>query len=221
MKKYLTILAAAMLLLGLLAGCDLGPRNEKPVIYLYPEDCDAKPVLYLNAPAELDVTVRLDYAGTLTSTYPAYGEDGWHVLARPDGTLTDPVTGREYYCLFWEGVSDAEYDLSVGFCVAGEDTAAFLEDTLAKLGLNEREANEFIIYWLPRMEGNAWNLISFQGAAYTDSAVLDIDPAPDSVLRVFMAWKGLDRPVEVEPQEFPPFERTGFTVVEWGGCEMG
>ena len=35
-----------------------------------------------------------------------------------------------------------------------------------------------------------------------------------------MAWKGLDRPVEVEPQEFQPFERTGFTVVEWGGCEM-
>ena len=138
MKKYLTILAAAMLLLGLLAGCDLGPRNEKPVIYLYPEDCDAKPVLYLNAPAELDVTVRLDYAGTLTSTYPAYGEDGWHVLARPDGTLTDPVTGREYYCLFWEGVSDAEYDLSVGFCVAGEDTAEFMEEPMAKLGLKER-----------------------------------------------------------------------------------
>lgn len=220
MKKYLTVLAAAGLLLGLLAGCDLGPRSEKPVIYLYPEDCDAKPVIYLDVPAELDVTVRLDYAGTLTSTYPAY-EDGWHVLARPDGTLTDPDTGREYYCLFWEGVSDAQYDLSAGFCVAGEDTAAFLEDALAKLGLNEREANEFIIYWLPRMEGNTWNLISFQGTAYTDSAVLDIDPAPDSVLRVFMAWKGLDRPVEVEPQEFQPFERTGFTVVEWGGCEMG
>ena len=168
---------------------------------------------------ELDVTVRLDYAGTLTSTYPAY-QDGWHVLAQPDGTLTDPDTGRQYYCLFWEGVNDANYDLSTGFCVAGEDTAAFLEQTLAELGLNEREANEFIIYWLPRMEGNAWNLISFQGAAYTDAAVLDIDPEPDRMLRVFMAWKKLDRPVEVPPQTFQPFERSGFTVVEWGGCEM-
>lgn len=207
MKKSLTILAAAVLLLGLLSGCDTSPRDEKPVIYLYPEQ-------------ETEVSVTLDYSGRLTSTYPAYG-DGWHVLARPDGTLTDPDTGRQYYCLFWEGVNDVEYDLSTGFCVAGEDTAAFLEDALAKLGLNEREANEFIIYWLPRMEGNAWNLISFQGAAYTDAAVLDIDPAPDSMLRVFMTWKGLDRPVEVEPQEFQPFVRTGFTVVEWGGCEMG
>lgn len=220
MKKSLTIFAAAVLLLGLLTGCGWGARGEKPVIYLYPEDCDEKPVIYLDAPAELDVTVRLDYAGQLTSTYPAY-EDGWHVLARPDGTLIDPETGRQYYCLFWEGVNDAQYDLSTGFCVAGEDTAVFLEDALAKLGLNQREANEFIIYWLPRMEGNAWNLISFQGEAYTDAAVLDIDPAPDSLLRVFMAWKGLDRPVEVEPQEFRPFDRTGFTVVEWGGCEMG
>lgn len=42
MKKSLTILAA-VLLLGLLAGC--GSRSEKPVIYLYPEDCDEKPVI--------------------------------------------------------------------------------------------------------------------------------------------------------------------------------
>ena len=222
MKKQLAVLCSAALLLGLLSGCGVESRSEKPAIYLYPEeDCnlDAKPVLYLEAPTELDVTVRLDYAGTLTSTYPAY-QDGWHVLAQPDGTLTDPDTGRQYYCLFWEGVNDANYDLSTGFCVAGEDTAAFLEQTLAELGLNEREANEFIIYWLPRMEGNAWNLISFQGAAYTDAAVLDIDPEPDRMLRVFMAWKKLDRPVEVPPQTFQPFERSGFTVVEWGGCEM-
>lgn len=235
MKKHFAILTAAALLLGLLSGCGGGARDEKPVIYLYPEDevcyekpaiylypedCDAKPVLYLDAPTELEVTVRLDYAGKLTSTYPAY-QDGWHVLARPDGTLTDPDTGREYYCLFWEGRSDTDYDFSTGFCVAGEDTAAFLEDALTKLGLNEREANEFIIYWLPRMEGNVYNLISFQGETYTDSAVLDIDPAPDSLLRVFMAWKELKAPVEVEPQQFAPFERVGFTAVEWGGCEVG
>ena len=42
----------------------------------------------------------------------------------------------------------------------------------------------------------------------------------DSLLRVFMAWKGLDKPVEVEPQELPGFERSGFTVVEWGGTEI-
>ena len=104
--------------------------------------------------------------------------------------------------------------------MAGEGTAAFLEDALARLGLTEREANEFIIYWLPRMEGNPYNLISFQTDAYTDAAELTIDPAPDTLIRVFLAWKGLDAPVEVEPQKLTAPERAGFTAVEWGGAEV-
>lgn len=208
MRRVFPLLMALAVVLTL-AGCrDLRnePLAEKPVIYLYPEE-------------EIRVNVKLDYDGRLTTTYPAY-DNGWTVIAEPDGTLTDPDTGREYYCLYWEGVTDVAYDLSRGFVVPGEDTAPFLEETLAALGLTDREANEFIIYWLPRMEGNAYNLISFQGETYTDNAVLTIDPAPDSVLRVFMAWKGLDEPVEVEPQTLPAFERTGFTVVEWGGTEL-
>ena len=47
-----------------------------------------------------------------------------------------------------------------------------------------------------------------------------IDPKPDSELRVFMAWKPLGRPQTIEPQTFASFERNGFTVVEWGGCEV-
>ena len=179
---------------------------EKPVIYLYPE-------------TETEVSVKLDFNGQLTSTYPQYA-DGWTVTAKPDGTLTDPVTGREYYCLFWEGVSNVKYDLSSGFVVPGDETAAFLEESLADLGLAAREANEFIIYWLPRMEGNPYNLISFQTDAYTDNAVLDISPAPDTVLRVFMAWKPLEAPIEVPPQELTAPLRSGFTVVEWGGAEV-
>ena len=70
------------------------------------------------------------------------------------------------------------------------------------------------------MENNPYNFISFQEEAYTDNAVLNIEPKPDSVLRVFMAWKALDTPIEAEPQEFKSFERNGFTVVEWGGAEI-
>ena len=210
MRKLVPLTLAACLLAASLTGCrtpDRGPAAEKPVIYLYPEEATK-------------VSVTLDFDGKLTATYPAYG-DGWTVDASPDGTLTDPTTGRQYYCLFWEGVSQTEYDFSTGFCVTGENTAAFLEDALAQLGLTEQEANEVIIYWLPKMEHNPYNLISFQQEAYTDSAKLTIDPAPDTLIRVFMAWQGLDQPVEVEPQTLAAPERTGFTVVEWGGAEIG
>ena len=179
--------------------------TAKPVIYLYPEQ-------------ETEVNVRLDFAGDLTCTYPAYG-NGWTVTAAPDGTLTD-AAGKIYSYLFWEGENGWDPDFSRGFCVPGAATAAFLEDALPKLGLNPAEANEFIVYWLPRMQNNPWNLISFQQEAYTDAAKLDVSPNPDTVIRVFMAWQKLDAPVSVEPQILEAPARTGFTVVEWGGREV-
>ena len=201
------LLGAAIVLLA--AGCQQPEEqlSAKPVIYLYPQQ-------------ETQVEVQLALEGDLTASYPDYGE-GWRVVASPDGTLTDPDTGRQFYCLFWEGTSRAEYDLSRGFVVPGAETAAFLEEALDTLGLNQREADEFIIYWLPRMEGNPYNLISFQTRAYTDAAALEVDPRPDTVIRVFMAWKGLEEPVEVEGQPLEPApERRGFTLVEWGGTEV-
>ena len=208
MKKLLAGTLTAALVLGL-TGCaepsSDEPLTEKPVIYLYPEQ-------------ETTVSVSLDYAGTLTATYPAY-EDGWRVTAEPDGTLYDE-NGDEYSYLFWEGENNTDYDFSKGFCVAGADTADFLREKLAEIGLTPREYNEFIVYWLPKMQDNPYNLISFQSEAYTDAAKLDIDPTPDSVLRVFMAWKPLGRLQTIEPQTFTPFARDGFTVVEWGGCEV-
>lgn len=177
---------------------------DKPVIYLYPEE-------------ETTVSVKVNINGELTCTYPKYGEDGWqNFTACPDGTLISP-DGNEYYCLYWEGLAGMTPDFSKGFCVKGEDTAEFLAETLEKIGLTPREANEFIIYWLPILEKNEYNLISFQQEAYTDTAELEITPKPDSLLRVFMAAKPLDVPVEIEPQEFEGFERNGFTAVEWGG----
>ncbi len=205
MKKLLAGTLTAALAFGL-AGCVSDEEcAEKPVIYLYPEQKTA-------------VSVSLDYAGTLTATYPAY-ENGWHVTAEPDGTLYDEA-GNEYSYLFWEGESKPDYDFSKGFCVAGADTADFLRETLAEIGLTPKEYNEFIVYWMPKMQENPYNLISFQSERYTDTAKLDIDPEPDSVLRVFMAWKPLSKPQTIEPQTFTPFARDGFAVVEWGGCEV-
>lgn len=177
----------------------------KPVIYLYPEE-------------KTEVSVNLMVDGRLTCTYPTYNE-GWTVTAAPDGTLTD-AKGQTYSYLYWEGESYAQYDLSRGFCVKGEDTAAFLEDSLARLGLTRREANEFIVYWLPLMEANAYNIISFQTDIYTDAAKLEVSPAPDTLIRVFMAWQAADSYAELPEQELTAPERTGFTVVEWGGAKV-
>ena len=90
-KKYGALI---LMLAVLLAAAGCRNREEeavaaKPVIYLYPEKAG-------------EVSVWLDYDGELTCTYPAY-EDGWHVIARPDGTLQNLKDGKEYSYLFWEG----------------------------------------------------------------------------------------------------------------------
>ncbi len=180
---------------------------EKPVIYLYPTE-------------ETTVSVKLDYNGQLTCTYPLYQDGkGWaNLTVSPDGTIRKD--GKEYYCLYWEGVGPANYDFSKGFCVKGKDSAAFLETVLAEMGLTAREAGEFIIYWLPKLESNPYNVISFQTDAYTSTALLEVTPVPDSMLRVFMAYYPSDEYAEMVPQEFEAFERNGFSVVEWGGSAV-
>jgi cytoskeletal protein RodZ len=180
---------------------------DKPVIYLYPEETT-------------DVNVTLNLNGELTCTYPKYNSTyGWNVTAEPDGTLTDE-SGQTYNYLYWEGTVDVEWDFSQGFCVKGSETADFLETALAELGLTREEANEFIVYWLPQMEQNEYNLISFQSDVYTNNAELKVNPEPDTTIRVFMAYKALDKEVDIEPQTLTAQDRVGFTVVEWGGTKV-
>ena len=178
--------------------------NAKPVIYLYPEET-------------LEVSVKVENVD-FTVTYPEHG-DGWHVTAEPDGTLTNLADGGEYSYLFWEGKSDVKYDFSKGFCVKGKDTAKFLREALSTLGLTPREYNEFIVFWLPFMLDNEYNVISFQYDCYTDNAVLSVTPEPDTVLRVFMAFYESDEYVNIPEQKLEYTERKGFTVVEWGGAK--
>ena len=179
---------------------------------------DAKPVIYLYPETETTVHVEVAYQGELTVTIPPY-ENGWTVTASPDGTLTDK-DGKTYPYLFWEGKTNVLLPTDEGFCVKGEETEAFLLDILPRLGLIEREYTEFIDFWLPRMEGNPYNVITFQTDAYEALAPLTVSPAPDAVLRVFMSFRASETPVELPTQEIESFARHGFTVIEWGGREQ-
>jgi len=182
-----------------------------------------KPNIYLYPTHQQEVTVKLTFAGSIAASYPAYNPQlgGWQVTAFPDGKIINKADHKEYSYLFWEG-KDAgiKYDLSKGFVVAGKDTMNFLQETLAKLGLTPKEYNEFIVYWLPKMQNNKYNLITFAGKEYTDSAKLEIIPQPDALLRVFMAFKPLTNEIKIKAPEIRPFVRKGFTVVEWGGTEL-
>lgn len=172
------------------------PETVIRTAYFYPEAAE-------------DVTVALP-AGELTFSYPAC-DGGWRFTAQPDGTLS--AGSRTFYSLRWESREKNGWPMETGFCVAGQETAAFLEESLAKLGLNPREIQDFLLCWLPRMEGSAFNRISF----HRDTTGPDITPAPDTAIRIFMLWQPLDAPVDILPQTLTPTQRTGSTIVQWGG----
>jgi len=182
-------------------------RDDKPIIYLYPTE-------------EKIVEVKLGYPEKLTCVYPEY-KDGWKVLAKPDGTLKDLEKDREYYALYWEGINTQKVDMTEGFVVKGEDTIEFLEEKLAKLGLTDKEAEEFIVYWLPKLQENKYNYIRFATQEEINEEMpLMVSGNPDYVIRVLMQFKGLDEEIEVVEQEIVTPKREGFVVVEWGGTEL-
>ena len=193
--------------------------NDKSIVVY--DQFAAKPVIYLYPEKETDVHVELELTESeLYTTYPKYN-NGWDVTAYPDGSLLNKADGTHHKYLFWDAANcRTRFDFSSGFCVAGSDTESFLREKLTYMGLTEEEMNEFIVYWLPKMEHNKYNLISFQGDVYTDSAKLDITPSPDSLLRIFMTYIPLEEATDIQPQQLETFERKGFTVVEWGGSEI-
>ena len=108
-----------------------------------------------------------------------------------------------------------------GFCIKGEDSAKFLEEKLASLGLTEREAEEFIVYWLPKLEANNYNYIRFASMEEINRNMpLEFSVEPDTLIRVMMEFKGLDEPISVTEQQLETPVRTGFVIVEWGGTEI-
>ena len=180
---------------------------DKPVIYLYPKETE-------------EITVKLGHPEKITCSYPKY-KDEWSVIANPDGTLKDIKTGKNLYSLYWEGVGTTKINKNKGFIVKGEESSKFLEEKLAILGLTERESEEFIIYWLPKLEANKYNYIRFANMEEINEYMpLEVSINPDSLIRISMQFKGLDEPIQVEEQILETPERNGFVVVEWGGSEI-
>lgn len=180
---------------------------KKPVIYIYPEK-------------EADISIELVNKDKITCSYPKYN-DIWRVKASPDGSLVDLQNGRSLYALYYEANVGEIGVSNEGFIVKGSESAAFLEEKLGMLGLNEREAEEFIIYWLPQLESNKYNYIRFATEEEINSNMgLRITPEPDTVIRINMLFKGLDAPINIHEQKLNTVERNGYTVVEWGGTEL-
>jgi len=184
-----------------------------------------KPVIYLYSPNEdkLDFKLKLDYAGKIISQYPTMQENSWSGSIVSGSMLS--IKEKEYSYLFWEGssVPGMNWDISKGFCVAKENYENFLEEALDKFAFSSREKTDFITYWLPDLQQNEYSLISFPIEQYSEIAKMDIAPKPKQVIRLFMVFKKLLKPITIEAPTIKEIKRktNEFHVVEWGGLNLG
>lgn len=198
------------------------------------EDLLMKPVIYVYSDKETDVDIKLSVNNhaELTCVYPKPVQEEntfiWKVKTVPDRdrlVLRENNSDRAYNYVYWEG-ANLPGTINSGKVVKGEESAAYLEDSLGKLGLSDAEANEFIVYWLPELEKNRYNLISFDNTYLADFplSASTADGEIQKILRVYMVFKAVENPEDYkslpEEQFDSRFSRNGLYVVEWGGSEI-
>lgn len=178
-----------------------------------------KPAIYLYPTEKTTLSVKVHPTGGFTYTNPEYGS-GWDVEASPEGLIKDLSTHKLYDYLFWEGKSNDYPITSEGWVVAQKDLGMFFDETLKHLGLNAKEIAQFKEYWVRQLNERPYYHISFLTKDEIDQmAPLEIAPIqPDHVIRVMMTAQGVNSSKTITPRELPSApDRSGFTVVEWGG----
>jgi len=181
---------------------------DKPLIYLYPE-------------RKQKISVEVVPTGKMKFTYPEMNEE-WNVIANPNGTIE--YNKNEYNYLFWESTQEfnfSGFDLNTGYVVEGKDITDFLENKLNDAGFNSFEMADFITYWGPQMINHPHLFIKFhQNEECNQFARLNIEPQPDHTNRFYMSWLPISSNYNPKPQTISRFNRSGFSVIEWGGQEL-
>ncbi len=200
-SKTALILVVLLVLAFLFLGFVTMPVIAKPAIYLYPE-------------TDTQVQVNLGLNGVFTQTIPAYN-NGWNVFVEKNGLIDN-----KYDYLFYEmKLFTNNYNLSnKGWIVKKDNLPEWFDIKLKEMGMNTKEINDFKEYWLEHLNDSKYYEIKlFSNDFLEKNLSLNINPKPDSILRLIFYFKPLDKPIQIEEPQITPFERKGFTVVEWGG----
>jgi len=173
----------------------------KPNIYLYPEET-----------IELDIDIVFPHGGQITTAIPDYN-DGWHITVEPSG-----IIDGQFECLFYESLQPDYGQYAAGWVVAREELEDFFRNNMEQTGFNEKETDDFIEYWIPRLTEYAYYAIYPQYNDELEQMIqLEFSTQPQNVIRLIYSVRGLENNnLNVQEPIIPAFAREGFTVTEWG-----
>jgi internalin A len=174
---------------------------KKPNIYLYPQTT-----------CNLSVALEFPMGGSILQSVPLY-TGGWNVSVEPSGKID-----QLYDYLFYESKNPDMYQYQSGWVVSRDTLTSFFSNNLHLAGFTQREKNDFIEYWIPRLIDYPYYTIYPQCADEIGKTIqLKISQSPDNMLRLFYVIKGTTNKDSILPAPIiPQFKRNGFVVAEWG-----
>ncbi len=172
----------------------------KPNIYIYPE-----------TDINLCLSVSFPLGGSVITSIPDYNK-GWCVDVNTSG-----IINNQYNYLFYESTQPNIFQYNKGWCIRKEDLKQFFEQNMGSYNFSIPEIKDFADYWIPLLTENNFYKIYPQTNFIIDKIIrLDFSIQPDNVSRLFYGIVGTDKMEHMENPEIVPFNRQGFSVVEWG-----
>ncbi|MEA3476509.1 MAG: carboxypeptidase-like regulatory domain-containing protein [Candidatus Cloacimonadota bacterium] len=174
---------------------------EKPAIYIYPEE-----------DSQFQVKLILKNGTRITKSIPEYNS-GWDVFVEKSGRINS-----KYDYLFYEASIKIMPELSSGWCILQKNLKNELNNLLSKTGLTQNETNEFLDYWLNRLQVyKYYKIFPVVNQQLDEFVELDITPQPQTIFRIWFFFQGCDKFEALPSPQIKNFKREGTTVIEWGG----
>ncbi|MFC1676787.1 right-handed parallel beta-helix repeat-containing protein [Planctomycetota bacterium] len=173
----------------------------KPNIYMYPEET-----------ADMDVDIVFPHGGRVIASNPEYG-NGWHVTVEPNG-----IIDGQYDFLFYESLQPDYGQYEAGWVVAQEQLEDFFRNNMVLTGFNQKEIDDFIEYWIPRLtEYPCYAIYPQYNDELEEMIRLEFSEQPANLIRLIYSVRGLEtNNLSLQEPVVPPFSREDFTVTEWG-----
>jgi len=203
--QFSILIFTTVVLISASQSCDpdcFKSKDYKPNIYIYPEET-----------TQLKVSIDFPQGGKVLTSIPDYG-DGWDVLVDTSG-----VIDNEFTFLFYESIQPDVWQKEYGWVIAKADLESFFKKNMADYGFEGQEIQDFIDYWIPRLNAKPFYRIFPQTASTIDEVItLNFSEEPDRLLRLHYVVESVDEipNVELKEPEIELFERKGFFVTEWG-----
>ncbi|KAH8102994.1 hypothetical protein BXZ70DRAFT_889929 [Cristinia sonorae] len=234
----------------------------KPTTYIWTATAHRVTLdLTLSPHWEISALFPISPINTIASDQGVCQNMAWKVFARASGLMLDEETGLQLSSLSWEtrvraapvtsdlvpianefNPSNATLRDSDSVLLRVTDIISYLNSCLRALGLQAEARTLFIQYFLPAFVRNEYVALRFiPQEEYGRAAKLQINPAPDIIVRMFMIFRGVSsdeldtwkmaraqaeepvsrwREVIGLPKDDQLKQTDRFRVLEWGGMEV-